>query len=59
VVLLEETIYEKFQDSKSANYKTLMRRLTQAIRQKEETKQMLLGCGDRDAIVCFVNDFHN
>lgn len=31
-IWVEEAIFEKFQDSKSANYKTLMRRLTQAVR---------------------------
>ena len=33
-------------DSKAANYKTLVRRLTQALRSKEEQKHALLMCND-------------
>ena len=31
-VLVEECIFDKFKDSKCTNYKTLLRRITQAIR---------------------------
>ena len=42
-IWLEETIFEYVgNDSKSANYKTQARRITQALRTKEDVKQNLI-----------------
>ena len=58
-VYIEECIFEKFQDSKSTNYKTLVRRITQAIKQKEEVKSTILTCSDKQSVANFVQEFVN
>lgn len=56
---VEEIIFEKFQDSATANYRTLVRRLSQALRQKEEQKSTLMTCSDRESVSNFVQEFMN
>ena len=56
---VEEIIFEKYSDSSAANYRTLVRRLSQALRQKEEQKSTLMTCSDRDSVNNFVQEFMN
>ena len=54
---VEEIIFEKFQDSSAPEYRTLVRRLSQQLRQKEEQKSTLMTCSDRDSVNNFVQEF--
>ena len=56
-VWLEEAIFDKINDSKQANYRTMVRRMTQAIRTKEEQKQEILACTDPDSVNNWAQDF--
>lgn len=54
----ETVIWERVGcDSKSVNYRTMIRRLTQQLKQKEELKSTLMTCADHESVNNFVNEF--
>lgn len=49
----EDAIYDRFSDV-GLNYKTMVRRLTQQLKQKEELKSTLMTCGDMRSVQNFI-----
>jgi hypothetical protein len=54
----EDAIYARFADI-GLNYKTMVRRLTQQLKAKEELKSTLMTCGDLPSVQNFINEFSN
>lgn len=54
----EDAIYDRFSDV-GLNYKTMVRRLTQQLKQKEELKSTLMTCGDMRSVQNFISEFAN
>lgn len=54
----EEALFDRFSDV-GLNYKTMVRRLTQQLKAKEELKSTLMTCGDVASVQNFIAEFAN